>query len=152
MIAHFEEHPADSERRRSARRSLKLGAVGDGTAVTVHDISLTGLLMESPAPMLVGASFEVELPHAGAVPAVVVWNSGEFYGCEFHEPVSPAAVSAALLQSDPENRTPKEKHDPLRELRDLTEQVEQIASKLDRVIDRLSGTPGDPVRKSDEDA
>ena len=51
--------------------------------------------------MLVGAIFEVDLPQAGKVEATVVWNSGEFYGCQFELPISPAALSAAQLQSEP---------------------------------------------------
>jgi len=136
-FAHFEDRPQEGERRRSVRRVMKLGLGGSGESVTVRDISLTGMLLEMPAPMLVGASFEVELPHAGVVGAVVVWNSGEFYGCEFEYPISVAALSAARLQSEPQaEHAPA---DPLAELRALNEEVEEIAAKLDRAIDRLSG-------------
>jgi hypothetical protein len=136
-FAHFEDRPQQSERRRSVRRVMKLGLGGAGESVTVRDISLTGMLLETPTAMLVGASFEVELPHAGMVGAVVVWNSGEFYGCEFEYPISVAALSAARLQSEPEAA---EGHsDPLTQLRALNAEVEDISAKLDRAIDRLSG-------------
>jgi hypothetical protein len=137
-FAHFEERPQDDERRRFVRRVMKLGVGGSGESVTVRDISLTGMLLETPAAMLVGASFEVELPHAGAVSAVVVWNSGEFYGCEFEYPISVAALSAARLQSEPKGAE-EAPADPLAELRALNAEVEEIAAKLDRAIDRLSG-------------
>ena len=135
VFAHFDELPQEGERRRSVRRALKLG-IGDGESVTIRDISLTGLLLETSTPMLVGAGFSVELPHAGTIPAVVVWNSGEFYGCEFDGPISPAAVSAARLQSVPEEGA--KLSDPLDDLRQLNADVERIAERLDRAIDRLS--------------
>jgi hypothetical protein len=28
-----------------------------------------------------------------------MWNSGQYFGCEFHKPIPQAAISAALLQS-----------------------------------------------------
>lgn len=136
VIAHFEEVAAHRERRGAARRSLKLGTSGP-CPVTVRDISLTGMLIESSLPMLVGATFELDLPHDEAVPAVVVWNSGEFYGCEFHQPITAAALSAAQLRSSPAEDAPASRHDPLAELRDLSLQVDQIAGRLDNVIERL---------------
>jgi hypothetical protein len=75
------------------------------------------------------------------VGAIVVWNSGEFYGCEFAHPISVAAVSAARLQSDPpasQNGSARPA-DPVSELRALNAEVEEISARLDRAIDRLSG-------------
>ena len=140
LVAHFEDHSDKAERRRSHRRALMLGAGAAGQSVTICDISLTGMLLETSKPMLVGATFKVDLPHAGAVCAVVVWNSGEFYGCEFDRPVSPAAISAARLQSAPEqtDRAAASAPDPLEELRALNAEVEEIAARLDRAIDRLT--------------
>ena len=139
VFAHFEEHPQVSERRRAVRRSLKLGAGTSDKRVTIRDISLTGMLLETSTPMLVGSGFQVELPHVGAVAAVVVWSSGEFIGCEFDRPVSPAAVSAARLQSAPEEGQAPANPDPVSELRALNADIEELAARLDRAIDRLSG-------------
>jgi hypothetical protein len=138
VFAHFEDRSQGEERRRSVRRALKLGVGAADESVTIRDISLTGMLLETPTPMLVGSSFEVELPHAGAISALIVWNSGEFYGCEFDRPISPAAVSAARLQSEPVDEAGSTGPDPLKELRELNDEVEQIAARLDRAIDRLS--------------
>ena len=142
LFAHFEDRsPEQQERRRSVRRALKLGGgAASGVAVTIRDISLTGMLLETSTPMLVGATFEVELPHAGTVPALIVWNSGEFYGCEFDGPISPAAVSAARLQAAPAGgeEASLDGPDPLNELRELNAEVEQISTRLDRAIERLS--------------
>src|SRR5947209_17820639 len=137
MVAYFEERPPAADRRRSMRRALRLGAgVGDDQ-VTIHDLSLTGALLETSVPMLVGATFEVELPQAGTIEASVVWNGGEFYGCQFALPISPAALSAALLQADAQ--PPAEAgHDPIVELKQLNAEVERLAWKMDNALRRLA--------------
>src|SRR5439155_11963875 len=114
MVAYFEERPPAADRRRSVRRALRLGAGARGELATIHDLSLTGALLETSVPMLVGATFEVELPQAGTVEASVMWNSGEFYGCQFALPISPAVLSAALLQAEAPARA---RHDPIVELK-----------------------------------
>lgn len=141
VIAHFEEVAAHPERRGAPRRSLKLG-VGGANPVTLRDMSLTGMLIESAQPMLVGATFEVDLPGHQAGAAVVVWNSGEFYGCEFHQPISAAALSASQLRSTPEREPPAPRDSPLANLRDLTDQVDRIAGQLDDIIERLRDAQG----------
>jgi hypothetical protein len=137
MIAYFEELAQAPDRRRSARRALRLGAAaGDsGELVTILDLSLTGALLETSVSMLVGAVFEIELPHAGMVEASVIWNSGEYYGCQFALPISPAALSAAQLQADAQ---PPAAPDPIAELRELNSEVELLAWKMDNVLRRLS--------------
>ena len=105
LLAHFDELEPQ-ERRRAARRALRLGVSGQETGdavqeVTIHDLSLTGALLETSIPMLVGAIFEFELPQAGLVEAEIVWSSGEFYGAQFSLPITPAVLSAALLRAQP---------------------------------------------------
>jgi hypothetical protein len=144
MLAHFEDVAAKHERRRYLRRGLMLGTGAGGDPVTVHDLSLTGALLETSVPMLVGAIFEVTLPLAGSVEATVVWNSGEFYGCQFELPISPAALSAALLQaqpSSPENGEPRVS-DPVAELRELNAEVERLALKMESALTRLTKKNG----------
>jgi hypothetical protein len=140
MLAHFEDLEPKDDRRRYLRRGLKLGTGAGGEPVTIRDLSLTGALLETSVPMLVGAIFEIEIPHAGGIEATVIWNSGEFYGCQFELPISPAALSAALLQSDPRNsQAPSAAApDPLAELRELNTEVERLASKMDRALKKLT--------------
>ena len=141
MPACFEDVTAKHERRRCVRRALRLGADAStgGEKVTVHDLSLTGALLETSVPMLVGAIFEIELPHAGSVEATVVWNSGEFYGCQFELPISPAALSAAQLQSDPvRSSNPPAPADPVTELRELNAEIERLSAKMDDALRRLA--------------
>jgi transcriptional regulator with XRE-family HTH domain len=104
IAAHLEDLPEGAGRSRAARRTLRLearGALGSGdaAAVLVHNVSATGLLLECEAPLAVGDSIDVELPHAGATSARVVWTSGKLSGCQFAAPISPAALSAAQLRS-----------------------------------------------------
>ena len=141
LLAHFEDVSPKSNRRRYVRRALKLGAGTAGDPVTLHDLSLTGALIETSLPMLVGAILEVELPEIGAVDATIVWNSGEFYGCQFELPISPAALSAALLQSQPQsgNDDAAGPPSPIAELRELSAEVERLAHRMDGALKRLTG-------------
>ncbi|MEA3068473.1 MAG: hypothetical protein QOK41_1880 [Sphingomonadales bacterium] len=140
MLAHFEELSPKGDRRRSARRALRLGVGASGESVTIHDLSLTGALIETSVAMLVGAAFEVELPHAGKVEAVIVWNGGEYYGCQFNLPISPAALSAALLQSSlrPSLGPATGNADPLTELKELNADVERLSLKMESALKRLT--------------
>ena len=138
MLAYFEEREPEGDRRRSVRRALRLGATAEGAKVTIHDLSLTGALLETSVPMLVGAEFEVELPHSGRIKGAIVWNSGEYYGCQFNLPISPATLSAALLQSAPEDERAPEVHDPVQELKDLNAEVERLALRMESALERLT--------------
>lgn len=96
-----------SERRNDKRRSLKLIAIASSpsaaeTRVIIRDISAGGLLIEADrGVMSPDDQLELDLPREGIVRARVVWQSGDFYGCQFSKPVSTGAVSAALLKSEP---------------------------------------------------
>ena len=139
MLAHFEER-AGEDRRRSPRRTLTLGVGSGNGEVAILDLSLTGALLETSTPMLVGADFEIELPHAGRVEAVVEWSSGEYYGCQFTQPISPAALSAALLQSTPRTLEASEASnlDPIDELRQLNDEMERLSLQMENALKRLA--------------
>ena len=136
MLAHFEDLSPRSDRRRAIRRALKLGVAGTEQTATVHDLSLTGALIETSVPMLVGQTFEVELPQAGKVDAVIVWNSGEYYGCQFELPIAPSALSAARLRSPP--APPAAAPDPVAELRELSSEVERLSLMMESALKRLT--------------
>lgn len=100
--------PGAFERRRSARRTLRLSAnthsvsAGD-IQVLIRDISPAGFLIEAGEHALaVDDWLEVGLPNDQAVKARVAWTSGRFCGCTFDELISAATISAALLMADPE--------------------------------------------------
>jgi hypothetical protein len=94
--------PLDAANRRyTSRRALRLGAVlsDRGIEVVIHDLSLTGLLIETPQPLCSGETLFVDLPERGPTAASVVWSSGNFHGCAFELSIPAATVSAALLKS-----------------------------------------------------
>ena len=88
-------------RRSSPRRTLRLESTlaGESDAVTIHDISSTGLLLETGASLAEGQKFNVDLPEIGVTQATVIWASARYFGCRFNAPVPKAAVSAALLRN-----------------------------------------------------
>jgi len=88
--------------RGQERRQLKVEARGTlpssgATSVLIHDISETGLLIECSADLAVGDTIQVELPPAQPAEAVVVWTSGDLFGCRMDQPLTRGAVSAAIL-------------------------------------------------------
>ena len=102
ITAQFEDLPQSGPTPRAARRKLLLEAQGSTAAgpaaVLVHNVSATGLLLESGAALAPGESIEIELPEAGATAARVVWTSGRLAGCQFDAPISAASLSAAQLK------------------------------------------------------
>ena len=138
MVAYFEERQPAADRRRSVRRALRLGhGWRRRRAVTILDLSLTGVLIETSVPMLVGATFEVELPNAGPSEASIIWNSGEYYGCQFALPISPAVLSAALLQADA-HPPADAANDPIAELKLLNSEVERLAWQMENALKKLT--------------
>src|SRR3546814_8602097 len=104
ISAYLQSPDASSGKRRAARRKLQLEVQGahatDIVTVRIHNISLTGMLIECDAPFAVGDMLDVDLPHAGTVATKLVWTSGPLFGCEFESPISPAALAAAQLRGD----------------------------------------------------
>lgn len=104
MLARIETSDLDADRRRANRRLLKLqvpGLVPDrpGVDVVIHDLSCSGLLIETSADLSVGARLEVELPEAGPTEAAVMWADGRYFGCRFDNALPARALSAAQLMS-----------------------------------------------------
>lgn len=102
--AYIEKTPQSRGELRSARRTLRLQlqgakATGGEVAVLVHNISATGLLIESDVALDLGDRIEIGLPHAGTTWAKVIWTSTRIYGCQFDTPISAATLSAAQLRS-----------------------------------------------------
>lgn len=96
---------ADVGSRRFRRRELQLptsGSLANGAAanVMVHNISQTGLLIETAEELAAGESLSVDLPNAGAVEAEIIWVSGGLYGCVFLDQISSGDLAAAELRAD----------------------------------------------------
>lgn len=104
-IAGIIETDADSEGGRNARRwSVRL--ISEGTLpggneaeVMLHNISASGLLLDSPVALEKGAVINLTLPEAGPTDAEIVWRSGSLHGCRFSVPLPSSVLSAAQLGS-----------------------------------------------------
>lgn len=107
------------DQRRAKRHKLRLlvpGSVPSEGAleVLIHDLSPTGILIESSTEVSHGETIDLIIPEVGSTPARVVWISGRYLGCEFKTPISSAAVSAALLRAPiPLDESPVELSAPL---------------------------------------
>lgn len=97
------ERSKQQDRRSEPRHRLRLGTNIRPTDenASIHDISSTGMLIETGVKLRALDTVKVELPENGPTEALVMWNSGRFYGCEFKHPLSKAAISAAFLRSAP---------------------------------------------------
>lgn len=106
--AHFEETQAADGQSRAMRRRLLLethGALASGleTQVLVHNVSETGLLLETQEELEIDEAIDLDLPEAGTTRAHVMWASGRLYGCAFDIALSSATLSAAQLRSAVQN-------------------------------------------------
>lgn len=92
-----------ASRRAAPRRKLHLvaeGLVASGLSnVLILDISTTGVLLRANGDLKEGETIELDIPEAIGTRAVVKWSDGQVFGCKFQEPISKAAISAALLRS-----------------------------------------------------
>ena len=105
LTAHLDPVTEANGTRRADRRALRLQTSGTpdsgrGSNVTVHNISPSGLLLETEMPLAHGESLRVDLPNAGAVEAQIVWSSGQFFGCAFVDALTGADLSAVQLKAD----------------------------------------------------
>ncbi len=92
------------DERRAVRHQLLLetsGALPSGAEanVVVHNVSSTGMLLETALPLGREQRIEVDLPEAGKVWAQVAWSSGMLFGCQFDTPLSVGSLSATQLRA-----------------------------------------------------
>ena len=114
MLSHalFASFADSSEHRASDRRVLRLEArvampAGE-SGVEVHNLSRTGLLVESTTKLPVGTDLQIELPGGKCHRAKVVWADEGLFGCRFERALSQATLSAALLRAAPRALEPAE--------------------------------------------
>jgi hypothetical protein len=92
-----------SESRAAGRRALALNgrvlAGGQVLEAVIHNLSSTGMLIETSTDLAGETGLDIEIPEAGVVRADIAWQSETFFGCQFIQPLSRAAVSAAMLRS-----------------------------------------------------
>lgn len=102
--AHFENLPIDPLRPRAPRRQLRLEsegatAAGQTARVLIHNVSTTGLLIETTVVLTEDERIELALPEVGKATAHVVWMSESFYGCRFETPLPESALGILELRS-----------------------------------------------------
>lgn len=89
--------------RAAVRRTLRLGvstySSGDVAMAVILNISERGLLIETALALAVGETLLVDIPEASSSAIRVVWTDDLLAGCEFVDPLSTGAVSAAQLRS-----------------------------------------------------
>jgi hypothetical protein len=154
ILAQFEQRHETDDRRRSPRRSLKLEAVKSPPSapearVIIHDVSLTGILIETSATLAIGERLQVQMPEAGAVEAELVWTSGRLFGCRFKTPISKAALSAALLKSPALSAAQSANvRDAVAELKSLRSTVGRLTATVDALSEEFR-VPAQPAANAE---
>lgn len=82
---------------------------GEGEAVYVTNLSKTGMLLETNAPLSIGEPLQVLLPEGETCSASIIWANETIYACEFERSLAIAAIRKVQLQSPPETRVGSEK-------------------------------------------
>jgi transcriptional regulator with XRE-family HTH domain len=100
--AHLDQPVSSQDKRGAPRRALRLETSGtlpggQEANVTLHNISATGLLLETGLGLAVGEELTLDLPETGRVAARIVWRSESLYGCAFATPLGAGALAAAQL-------------------------------------------------------
>lgn len=107
LKAHINPAPSPTtgpDNRAADRRALLLetsGLLPSGLAanVIVHNISAAGLLLETQLPLARGEHLTMHLPETGAVIAVIVWQSGNLFGCAFERALGESTLAAVQLRA-----------------------------------------------------
>jgi transcriptional regulator with XRE-family HTH domain len=131
--------------RASARRHLHLETVGSGSAgeranVTIHNVSATGLLIETDLALQADEVLLVDLPESGVVEARIVWRSAPMFGCKFNASLEPSILSAIQLKASVHARLPS----TLKQEASATmgKQLEQLRKKRGMTLADVAGQLG----------
>ncbi len=120
-----------SSERRVLRLTVSLSTAGDGIDALIHDLSNTGLRIETGAKLAIGDELLVDLPDDNLIEARVVWNNDNSYGCEFLSPIAKGVFGAAVLRAPFEVPTPADSYRieevPLGSLADTNELAQWYA-------------------------
>lgn len=85
--------------RRSLRIAVSANVSSDVETALILNISETGILIKTAVKLADGDMLQVDIPEVSASTVRVVWTENLLAGCEFVNPVSTGAVSAAQLKS-----------------------------------------------------
>lgn len=91
------------ERRGQERWRVQLtSAASSGKssrAVLIQDLSESGLMFSTAAPLALGETILIDLPEIGTTEAVVIWSKNDQYGCLFRRPIPANVISTAILRA-----------------------------------------------------
>ena len=87
------------ERWRESFSARWLDARPNLQSLSVIDISASGFLIEVDQALMPGTCMIVELPIGVSKICRTVWNSGNYHGAQFSEPLSPAELESLLSLS-----------------------------------------------------
>lgn len=85
---------------------------GGNEPVYVSNLSTTGMLIETAAPLSVGEPLQVLLPEGDTRLVTVVWANESIFACEFARALTIATIRRIQLQSPPERRIDDENEIP----------------------------------------
>lgn len=85
---------------------------GGQEVVHVNNLSRTGMLLETGAPLSVGERVQILLPEGECCSAIVVWANETIFACEFERTLTTATISRVQLQSPPEPHIGNKNHIP----------------------------------------
>jgi len=102
--AMIEKQQVAGTARGALRMQLRFGVPGsaDGIpdmVVIIHNMSATGMLIETASDLAIDQRIIVALPEAPDCAATVVWRSERLAGCRFDRPLSRAVLGAAKLRN-----------------------------------------------------
>ena len=138
IMAHIDQPAPGQAQRNGFRHALRLETSGTlpggiDANVTVHNISISGLLLETGIDLAAGESLTLDLPEAGAVEARIVWRSQHLYGCAFAEPLTHAAIAAAQLQGLPVGEPVSAEPPPKQAIAPRTGSTETLGVRINRL-------------------
>ncbi|AIT79405.1 DNA-binding protein [Novosphingobium pentaromativorans US6-1] len=81
---------------------------GDRESVSITNLSKSGMLLETSAPLSVGEPLMVLFPEGETRNASIVWAAETIFACEFDKALSIATIRKVQLQSPPEPRSAEE--------------------------------------------
>lgn len=83
---------------------------GGQEAVYVNNLSRTGMLLETSAPLSVGEPLQILLPEADTCAAIIVWANETLFACDFERTLTTATISRIRLQTRNEQPQPHVNH------------------------------------------
>ena len=100
--AMIEQEKGADGARAATRVHMRLetsGSLGgrQGSTVLIHNLSATGMLIETASDLDIGQRIAVSLPEAPDCTATIVWRSEALAGCRFDLPLSRAASADPSL-------------------------------------------------------